>query len=176
MIKYVDEEIILVDRNDNQIGSCGKVKAHLEGTLHRAFSVFVFNSKGELLLQKRAYGKYHSGGLWTNTCCSHPRQSEATEDAAHRRLMEEMGFDCSIKKIFDFYYKVELDTNLYEHEYDHIFMGEYDGDPRPNPEEVCAWNWISLEELGHMLQHNPKDFTYWFKFAISDVLNFVNKI
>jgi isopentenyl-diphosphate Delta-isomerase len=176
MIEYLDEEIILVDKNDNKLGLCGKMKAHLEGKLHRAFSVFVFNSEGELLLQKRAYEKYHSGGLWTNTCCSHPRDSEDIEEAVHRRLNEELGFDCPIKKILGFYYKAKLDNNVYEHEYDHVFIGKYNGVPKPNPNEVDDWLWINIEELLNRIKRNPSDFTYWFKLVLNDVLNFDNKV
>ena len=141
------EYILTVDEKDNVTGKGEKMKVHREGKLHRAFSIFVFNSKSELLLQKRAKSKYHSGGLWTNTCCSHQRDGETLEKAVHRRLKEEMGFDCELKEVFTFTYRVKFDDGLIENEYDHVFFGKFDGKPEPNPEEVDDWKWISLEEL-----------------------------
>jgi isopentenyl-diphosphate delta-isomerase len=133
------EMVASVDENDNIIGEEEKIKAHQEGKLHRAFSIFVFNSKGQMLIQKRAKEKYHSGGLWTNTCCSHPRPGEPIEKAAHRKLKEEMGFDCEIKEIFSFIYKVKFDNGLFENEYDHVFLGKFDGKPMPDSTEVEDW-------------------------------------
>ena len=130
------EKVILVDKNDNEVGTMEKQEAHVKGLLHRAFSVFIFNDKNELLLQRRAVNKYHSGGLWTNTCCSHPRQNEKTKDAAKRRLLEEMGMRSTLKKQFDFIYKAKLDNNLYEHEFDHVFFGFTNDLPIINQEEV----------------------------------------
>jgi len=124
------ELVVLVDENDNEIGVEEKINAHRKGLLHRAFSIFVFNSKNELLLQKRAADKYHSGGLWSNTCCSHPRPGENLKDAAHRRLQEEMGFDCSLREVFSFLYKKSFDNGLTEHELDHVFFGKFDGIPK----------------------------------------------
>ena len=124
-----EEKVILVDKNDNQVGLMPKLEAHEKGLLHRAFSIFIFNSRYELLLQKRASSKYHSGGLWTNTCCSHPREGEDTLDAANRRLDEEMGIKTSLRKVYDFIYKAELDNQLTEHEFDHVFYGVCDSDP-----------------------------------------------
>jgi len=173
LIKDSEEVVVLVDKFDKEIGTCEKLKAHVEGRLHRAFSVFVFNSKRELLLQRRAFGKYHSSGLWSNTCCSHPRKSEKIEEAVHRRLLEELGFDCPIKKIFDFCYKAELDNGLYEHEYDHVFIGEYDGEPKPNPKEVDSWMWINLDELLKKIKSSPEEFTYWFKYIINNIVNYL---
>lgn len=166
------EMIILVDRNDKEIGAIEKMEAHLNGLLHRAFSIFIFNSKGEMMLQRRALHKYHSGGLWTNTCCSHPNEGETLESAVHRRLMEEMGFDCDLKEIKSFYYHAKLDNNLEEHELDHIFVGCYDGEPQINEEEVDQWMWINFEEVRKALSKEPEKFTYWFKVAINQVLNF----
>ena len=126
------EKVILVDKNDRQVGLMEKQEAHIKGLLHRAFSIFIFNTKNELLLQKRATQKYHSGGLWTNTCCSHPRENESTIDAAYRRLNEEMGMICDLKFKFNFIYKAKLDNNLYEHELDHVFFGFSDSTPKIN--------------------------------------------
>lgn len=159
------QKVILVGKNDKEIGTCEKLKAHKEGKLHRAFSIFIFNSKGELLLQRRAKTKYHSGGLWSNTCCSHPRPGETLENAAHRRLKEEMGFDCELKEVFSFIYKVKLD-NLFEHEYDHVFTGKFDGEPTLNPEEADDWKWINMGELKEDMQKNPNNYTFWFKICI----------
>lgn len=165
------EEVILVDGNDREIGTEEKMKAHQEGKLHRAFSIFVFNSKGELLLQKRAKSKYHSGGLWTNTCCSHPRPGETLENSVHRRLKEEMGFDCELREIFSFKYKVKLE-NIFENEYDHVFIGKFDGKPHPNPEEVDEWKWIKLKELKNDMKKNPDKYSYWLKKSIDKVISF----
>jgi len=166
-------EVILVDENDNEIGTEEKMKAHQEGKLHRAFSIFIFNSKGELLLQKRAKSKYHSGGLWSNTCCSHPMPGEALEKTVHRRLKEEMGFDCELKEIFSFTYKAKFDNGLIEHEYDHVFIGKFDGKPTPNPEEVDEWKWIDVEELKKGIQENPDNYTYWLKASIDKIIPYL---
>ncbi len=166
----MEERIILVDENDKEIGIDEKIKVHREGKLHRAFSIFVFNSKGELLLQKRAKTKYHSGGLWTNTCCSHPRAGESLGKNVHRRLKEEMGFDCELTEIFSFTYHATFDNHLIEHEYDHVFIGKFDGEPSPSPEEVDNWKWMDMEELKADVQKNPDNYTYWFKTAIDKVL------
>ena len=164
------EYILTVDEKDNVTGKEEKIKVHREGIFHRAFSIFVFNSKGELLLQKRARSKYHSGGLWTNTCCSHQRDGENLEEAIHRRLKEEMGFDCELKEVFTFTYRVKFDDGLVENEYDHVFFGKFDGKPEPNPEEVDEWKWISLEELRKDIRKNPDDYTYWLKVSIDRVI------
>lgn len=169
------EEVILVDTNDSEIGKMEKMQAHIEGRLHRAFSIFVFNSKGELLLQQRENGKYHSGGLWTNTCCSHPRVGEDIKEAVHRRLKEEMGFDCDLSEKKTFLYHAKFDNDLIEHELDHIFIGYYNGVPIPNKEEVENWKWISTKDLKKELEAEPDKFTYWFKFSIEDVLAIVEE-
>ena len=140
-----EEKVILVDKNDNQVGLMPKLEAHEKGVLHRAFSIFIFNSKYELLLQKRASSKYHSGGLWTNTCCSHPREGEDTLDAANRRLDEEMGIKTSLRKVYDFIYKAELDNQLTEHEFDHVFYGVCDNDPILNKDEAEDFKWVDME-------------------------------
>ena len=148
-----EEKVILVDKNDNQVGLMPKLEAHEKGLLHRAFSIFIFNSKYELLLQKRASSKYHSGGLWTNTCCSHPREGEDTLDAANRRLDEEMGIKTSLRKVYDFIYKAELDNQLTEHEFDHVFYGVFDNDPILNKDEAEDFKWVDMETLNLSLIH-----------------------
>jgi isopentenyl-diphosphate delta-isomerase len=162
----MEEMLILVDQNDQPIGVEEKLAAHRKGKLHRAFSVFVFNSRGELLLQKRAQHKYHSGGAWTCACDGHPRPGELTIDAARRRLEEEMGFDCHLEEALHFTYRTELDNDLIEHEYDYILVGRFDGEPTPDPEEASDWKWISQEALKKDLQKNPERYASWFKIAI----------
>ena len=166
------EKVILVDENDNVTGIEEKIKAHKDGKLNRAFSIFVFNSKGELLLQKRAKEKYHSGGLWSNTCCGHPRPNESLEGAAHRRLKEEMGFECALVhlKSAGFIYKVKV-NDLFEYEYDHIFVGKFNQAPRPNPQEVEDYQWIDQEKLKKDILANPDKYTYWFKASANKVIN-----
>jgi isopentenyl-diphosphate delta-isomerase len=165
------EKVILVDKNDNEVGTMEKQEAHVKGLLHRAFSVFIFNDKNELLLQRRAVNKYHSGGLWTNTCCSHPRQNEKTEDAAKRRLLEEMGMRSTLKKQFDFVYKAKLDNNLYEHEFDHVFFGFTNDLPIINPEEVEEYTYKTLEDIGNEMKAIPDKYTEWFKICFREVVN-----
>lgn len=157
------ENIIVVDKFDKEIGSIEKMEAHHKGILHRAFSILVFNKKNELLLQKRDKGKYHSPGLWTNTCCSHPRFGESLEQAVNRRLKEEMGFTCELKEVFSFIYKAELENKLTENEFDHVFMGIYDGEVEINKDEVEDYKWISIEEVKVDMENNPEQYTYWFK-------------
>lgn len=164
------EFVVLIDENDNQIGLMEKQEAHIAGLLHRAFSVFVFNSKGELLLQQRAWEKYHSPGLWSNTCCSHPRENETYKQAAHRRMQEELGFDCEIISRFHFIYKAQLGEELFEHELDHVFTGQYDGEVFPNPEEVAAIKWISMEDLIKDIKINPENYTAWFRIIFDKYL------
>ena len=165
------EKVILVDKNDNELGIMEKQEAHVKGLLHRAFSVFIFNDKNELLLQRRAVNKYHSGGLWTNTCCSHQRQNEKTEDAAKRRLLEEMGMRSTLKKQFDFVYKAKLDNNLYEHEFDHVFFGFTNDLPIINPEEVEEYTYKTLEDIGNEMKTIPDKYTEWFKICFREVVN-----
>lgn len=160
------EEVILVDSNDKEIGAGEKLKTHQQGKLHRSFSIFVFNSNDELLLQKRAQAKYHCAGLWTNTCCSHPRPGEPIEEAVHRRLKEEMGFDCELKEVFSFTYKAEFDNGLIENEYDHVFTGRFDGEPILNPKEADDWKWVGVEELKKDIKENPSKYTPWLRIAI----------
>ncbi|HUW22075.1 MAG TPA: isopentenyl-diphosphate Delta-isomerase [Candidatus Bathyarchaeia archaeon] len=162
-------KVILVDKDDREIGHQEKLQAHRQGKLHRAFSIFIFNDRGELMLQKRAKSKYHSAGLWSNTCCSHPQPGETTPKAAHRRLKEEMGFDCPLKEVFQFCYRVDFDNGLAEHEYDHVFIGHYDGDPLPDPDEAEGWQWVGLKNLEENIRRNPDQYTYWLKFCIKRV-------
>jgi len=157
------EYVILVDENDQEIGTMEKQEAHEKGLLHRAFSVFVFNENKELLLQQRALTKYHSAGLWTNTCCSHPRIGETIEQAAHRRLMEEMGFDCDLSTKTSFIYKAAFENGLTEHEFDHVLVGSFNGEINFNPTEVKKFKWINLEELQIDLLQNNQNYTAWFK-------------
>jgi isopentenyl-diphosphate Delta-isomerase len=166
-----EKKVVLVDENDNEIGTENKMKAHQEGgKLHRAFSVFIFNSKGEALIQRRAHDKYHCPGLWTNTCCSHPSPGESTEKAASRRLNEEMGFSCDVKKIFSKKYSLKLDNDLWEKEFDHIFIGEYEGEIKINPEEVSEWKWVSIEKLKEDIENNPDNYTPWFRLLLNDLI------
>lgn len=164
------EKVILVNEQDEELGLMEKMEAHRKGLLHRAFSVFVLNQKGELLLQQRALHKYHSGGLWTNTCCSHPRQGEDPESAAHRRMEEEMGFDCPMEKALEFTYRAELDKGMTEHEYDHLFIGRFEGTPKINPDEVMEYRWQDLDELDAHITAHPEEYTAWFKIIWKEFL------
>lgn len=157
------EEVILVNTQDDQIGALEKMAAHKEGLLHRAFSVLTFNNKGDLLIHQRAHEKYHCAGLWTNTCCSHQRVGETSEQAAQRRLMEEMGFEVPVTFLGSFIYRVEFDNGLIEHEFDHVLVGKFNGSPNPNPNEVADWKYISLDELKAAMLETPEKYTFWFK-------------
>jgi isopentenyl-diphosphate Delta-isomerase len=161
------EYVVLVDERDRIIGSEEKLRAHRVGRLHRAFSIFVFNNRQELLLQRRSPSKYHSGGLWSNTCCGHPRPGEATDAAAMRRLNEEMGFACDLRERFSFLYRAELNDRLIEHDIDHVFVGRFSGRPAPNPKEVCDFQWLRLDELWPAMQTRPEAFTYWLRVALN---------
>ena len=156
------EKVILVNKKDEKVGIEEKIKAHKEGKLHRSFSIFIFNSKGELLIQQRAKSKYHSALLWSNTCCSHPRPNEKLIEAAKRRLKEEMGVETDLKEIFSFIYRAKSGEWI-EHEFDHVFLGKFDGNPKPNKKEVKDWKWINLEELKKDMKKSPKKYTFWFK-------------
>jgi len=169
------ENVILVDEKDNQVGLMPKLEAHQKGLLHRAFSVFIFNSDYKLLLQKRASSKYHSGGLWTNTCCSHPRDGEDTADAANRRLYEEMGIKTSLRKVYEFIYRAELDNNLIENEFDHVFYGIYNDDPILNTDEADDFKWIDMETLKNDIDNNADKYTVWFKIAFDYFYNYLKK-
>ena len=169
------EYVILVNDNDMPLGAMEKMEAHERGKLHRAFSIFIFNQKGEMMLQKRADDKYHSPGLWTNTVCSHPRPGEDVEAAAHRRLKEEMGFDCPLSELFSFQYKANVGGGLTENEFDHVFIGNTDVQPVPNPEEVSEWKYISLQDVLADIKENPDDYTEWFKIAVVELKLHLNK-
>lgn len=159
------EELILVNELDEPMGIMEKMEAHRKGLLHRAFSVFIFNAKGEMLLQQRAAGKYHSAGLWTNACCSHPRPGEDTREAAMRRLNEEMGFTAGLNKILEFTYRTEFDNGLTEFEFDHVFAGLYDGNIHPDKKEVDDYCYKSLDEILAGLASYPAKYTSWFHLA-----------
>lgn len=166
------ESVILVDRRDRKVGVAEKMKAHRVGMLHRAFSAFVFNRRGEMLLQRRALHKYHSGGLWTNACCSHPRPGESVAEASSRRLFEEMGFRCPLEKAFHFIYRVRLDNDLIEHEFDHVLVGEYDREVTPDPREVMDYRWLSLEAVRREIREDPESYTAWFRIALPRALQY----
>lgn len=164
------ENVILVDTSDREIGTMPKMEAHFEGKLHRAFSVFIFNNNGELLLQQRAADKYHSGGKWTNTCCSHPRVGENTVDAAHRRLKEEMGMECELTYGFNFIYHAALTDQLIEHEFDHVFFGITDQAPSINEKEVADFKYIDMQVLSKDIQDNAAQYTAWLKICFHKIL------
>lgn len=164
------EFVVLVDEKDQEIGQMEKMEAHEKGLLHRAFSVFLFNAKGEMLLQQRAKSKYHSPLLWTNTCCSHPRVKESNSEAAHRRLDEEMGMTSEMKHAFHFLYHVKLDKGLTEHELDHVFIGHTNNLPIINPEEVEAYKFIDIPSLIQDVKIHPENYTEWFKICLEEVL------
>lgn len=159
--------VILVDESDNEIGYLNKLEAHQKGVLHRAFSVLIFNSAGELLLQKRADNKYHSAGLWTNTCCSHPKPKELMVDAVQRRLQEEMGINCETNFAYKFLYRTDLDRGLTEHELDYVFIGICDDKPVINSSEVADWKFVSLADVRKDLVKNPQAYTFWFNEIIN---------
>ena len=169
----MEEFVVLVDQNDQKLGLMEKQQAHVAGLLHRAFSVFIFNSKGELMIQQRAASKYHSPTLWTNTCCSHPRDNETYEQAAHRRLEEEMGFDCELEYKFNFIYKAHLENDLIEHELDHVFIGTFDNEPKLNPDEVMAYRWVELDDLKKDMEKNPQNYTAWFKIIFEHYVSYI---
>jgi len=169
-----EEQVILVDKNDNQIGLMPKMEAHEKALLHRAFSVFVFNDKNELMLQQRAMHKYHSPGLWTNTCCSHQRDGESNLEAGMRRLQEEMGFVTDLEETTSFVYKAPFDNGLTEHEYDHIMVGYFDGEPQLNEKEVADWKWMKLEAVKEDINKHPELYTAWFKIIFEKFYEFIN--
>jgi isopentenyl-diphosphate delta-isomerase len=166
----LEEMLVLVDDLDNEVGVAEKLSAHREGKLHRAVSVFLFNDKGQMLLQQRAFSKYHSGGLWTNTCCGHPRPGELPLVAAKRRLFEEMGICTGLEKILDFTYKAVLDEVLMEHEFDHVFSGRFNCEPHLNSEEACDWKWMDIDKLEKDVIENPGQYTVWFKIILKKVV------
>ena len=166
----MDEYVVLVNEQDQQLGIMEKMAAHIVPRLHRAFSIFIFNSKGELLLQQRALSKYHSPGLWTNTCCSHPRNGESVEKAAERRLLEEMGLQCPMHEVFTFIYKAPVGLGLVEHEYDHVFFGQCDDAPVINTEEVASWKYMSLDDIASDMKAHPECYTEWFKISFDEIV------
>lgn len=170
----MEEKVILVNENDEQIGTMPKLEAHEKALLHRAFSVFIFNDNNELMLQKRASSKYHSPNLWTNTCCSHQREGESNIDAGKRRLKEEMGFVTDLKDIFSFIYIAPFDNGLTEHEYDHIMVGSYVDEPKINPDEVSDWKWMSLKDVKKDIDQQPEIYTEWFKIIFDKFYEHIN--
>lgn len=172
------EEVILVDTEDNEIGLMEKMQAHRTAQLHRAFSVFLLNDKGEILLQQRALDKYHCGGMWTNACCSHPKAGETLKAAVDRRLQEEMGIVCDTNWIYSFIYKADVGQGLFEHEFDHVFFGRFSAEPKPDANEVSDWAYVTLEELKSDVEVNPTKYTPWFKIILAEVLdkNILDKV
>jgi isopentenyl-diphosphate delta-isomerase len=161
------EKVILVDAKDNAIGTMDKMEAHYNGALHRAFSILLFNADGEILLQKRSPTKYHSGGLWTNTCCSHPRPEESMEEALRRKLKHEMGIAVDLQFAYKFIYNIKLDKNLIENEFDHVYVGTFNGQPSINPEEVEEWKFMNALELRNDIKEHPDQYTYWFRLIMN---------
>ena len=172
----IEEKVILVDKLDNQIGLMNKQEAHIKGVLHRAFSIFIFNSNNELLLQQRAFEKYHSAGLWTNTCCSHPRNNESLLDAANRRLNEEMGMKCRLNKSFDFIYNAKMPNDLIEHEFDHVLFGFSNDFPKINKEEVFDFKYMSINDIKLDIKNHSNLYTEWFKICFNEVVKRIKLI
>jgi isopentenyl-diphosphate delta-isomerase len=170
-----EENVILVNQNDEQIGLMPKLEAHEKAVLHRAFSVFVLNSKNEIMLQQRAHQKYHSPLLWTNTCCSHQREGETNIQAGSRRLYEEMGFETELKELFHFIYKAPFDNGLTEHELDHVMIGYYNDAPTINNDEVENWKWMSIEDVQNDMQLHPEIYTVWFKIIFDQFYHFLEE-
>lgn len=171
----IEENVILVNERDEPIGLMPKMEAHEKAVLHRAFSVFVLNSKNEIMLQQRAHHKYHSPLLWTNTCCSHQREGETNIQAGNRRLFEEMGFQTELKELFHFIYKAPFDNGLTEHELDHVMIGYYNEDPSINPEEVEAWKWMPIEAVKADIQNHPDLYTIWFQIIFDQFYHFLEE-
>jgi len=165
----MSENVILVDTHDSPVGQMEKMEAHLKGELHRALSILVFNTTGEILLQQRAFSKYHTPGLWSNTACSHPRPGEVSVEAATRRLGEEMGLTTELKESFAFIYKAHFDNGLIEHEFDHVFFGKFDGVPVINPQEANAYKWINPIDLMEDMRSTPEKYTVWFRIIMEKI-------
>ena len=170
-----EEQVILVNEKDEQIGLMPKQEAHEKALLHRAFSVFVFNEANELMLQQRAHEKYHSPGLWTNTCCSHQRDGEGTLEAGKRRLFEEMGFTTDLTETTSFIYRAPFDNGLTEYEYDHVLVGNFNENPSINKEEVVSWKWMHLEDIKEDIKNNPQIYTAWFKIIFDKFYKHISK-
>lgn len=168
-----EEKVILVNEQDEPIGLMPKLEAHEKAQLHRAFSIFILNSKNEVMLQQRASQKYHSPLLWTNTCCSHQREGETNIQAGNRRLFEEMGFSTELKELFHFIYKAPFDNGLTEHELDHVMIGYFDGEPEINPEEVESWKWMDIDAIKEDMQQHPDSYTVWFKIIFDQFYHFL---
>jgi len=164
-------KVVLVNEDDFALAEMDKMQAHREGKLHRAFSVFIFNLKGEMLIHQRANHKYHGAGLWTNACCSHPQWNERVKESAKERLQFEMGMSCDLEHLFSFIYKATVENGLMEYEYDHVFVGYTDAEPVPNILEVQNYKWIAPEELLKQVAAQPQDFTYWFRVALEKVMD-----
>ena len=162
------DKVILVDQNDNEIGLMDKLEVHQKGLLHRAFSILLFNDRGEWLIQKRSATKYHCAGLWSNTCCSHPKPNELIMDAANRRLLEELNISANLQYSHSFIYKADMDNNLIEHEYDHVLIGTFNENPLANKAEIEDLKYISLSDLKSEIQKNPEQFTYWLKWIVQN--------
>ncbi len=165
-----EQQVILVDEQDHEVGTAGKLAAHRKALLHRAFSIFIFDLSSRMLIQQRAASKYHSPGLWSNACCGHPMPGEAIEAAAHRRLRQEIGIDCHLKEAFSFTYSKDLGGGMSESEYDHGFLGFFEGAVTPDPDEVAAWHWVGLVELAQDVADNSGAYTFWFKQALDRIL------
>ena len=168
-----EEQVVLVNEQDQAIGIEDKTAVHLVGALHRAFSVFVINAAGQLLVQRRALTKYHSRGLWSNTCCGHPRPDESIETASRRRLREEMGFDCDLSELFHFVYRANLEDGFIEHEFDHVLVGSFEGVPKPDPSEISGWKWLDMPALSVDLKKHPESYTFWFRISFNRFLRAV---
>jgi len=171
---YEEEKVILVNENDEELGTMAKLEAHEKAVLHRAFSVFIMNEKGETMLQQRAADKYHSPLLWTNTCCSHQRVGETNIEAGKRRLIEEMGFATDLEQLFSFVYKAPFDNGLTEHELDHVMMGNYEGEPKVNPIEVADWKWMRPSDIKDDIVKSPEKYTAWFKIIFERFYEHIN--
>lgn len=170
-----EENVILVNEKDQQIGLMPKLEAHRKALLHRAFSIFILNDKNEIMLQQRAAHKYHSPLLWTNTCCSHQREGETNIEAGRRRLFEEMGFTAELKDLFHFIYKAPFDNGLTEHELDHVLIGHYNDAPEINPDEVESWKWMSIDEVKNDMAVNPEIYTVWFKIIFDEFYHYLEE-
>ena len=170
-----EENVILVNEHDQQIGLMPKLEAHEKAILHRAFSVFILNDRNEIMLQQRAHQKYHSPLLWTNTCCSHQRDGETNNGAGKRRLLEEMGFTAELTELFHFIYKAPFDNGLTEHEFDHVMIGRYNGQPQINTEEVEAWKWMAIEDVKQDMQSHPQNYTVWFRIIFDEFYHYLEK-
>jgi isopentenyl-diphosphate delta-isomerase len=174
--RTTEEKVVVVNEHDVAIGVEDKTRAHVLGVLHRAFSIFVMNSAGQLLLQRRALSKYHSRGLWSNTCCGHPRPGESVNHASRRRLREEMGFDTDLENVFQFRYRAELEEGLIENEFDHVLVGLFDGVPEPNRAEVAEYRWVDPTTLSLSLEAHPERYTYWFRISFDRVIEHSNQL